>query len=85
MTWEYGHRVVTASEFRTWLDAYPRPLTTEVHESRTGFVLHQYLDAGLLDLAGRPRCVASIQPSTSPTIGPIYRIHGEPMKRGAVA
>ena len=81
MIWEQGHRQVMATEFAAWLAAYPRPLTLEVRESPTGFTLHMYLDAGLLDLAGRPRCVGSIQPSTSPTIGPIYRVHGEPMKR----
>ena len=81
MTWEQGHRQVMASEFTAWMAAYPRPLTLEVHESRTGYVLHMYLDAGNCDLAGRPRCVGSMEPSADPLHGPIYRIHGEHMKR----
>ena len=80
--WEPGHRQVLADEFAAWLDAYPRPLTLEVHESRTGFTLHKYLDAAIRDLAGRPHCVGSIQPSASPIHGPTYRIHGETMTRG---
>lgn len=83
--WEQGHRQVTADEWERWRADYPRPLAMRVHESVSGFILHIYEDPTLPGVLGGPRCVASIQPSSSPTVGPIYRIHGEPLPTGRAA
>ncbi|MFN2316951.1 MAG: hypothetical protein ABR551_14235 [Gemmatimonadales bacterium] len=85
MIWEQGHRQVSGEVFAAWLAAYPRPLAPRVHESRDGFLLHLYLDDTLRDARGEARCVASVQPSGDPRLGPTYRIHGEAMQREVAA